>query len=85
MDYLFDSRGCDVFNWTVATENKHAYRLYEFFIAKNCGHKVGQRTRNIISYSGKVSDSVLYEITKEEFYLWKEDPKSIYSRGIKNR
>lgn len=82
LDYLFSSRGCDVFNWTVAIENQHAYKLYDRFILNNCGHKVGGRTRNLISYSGKISDSVLYEITKEEYFYWKNNPSSLFSKTI---
>ena len=49
LNYLFVSRGCDVFNWSVAIKNEHAYTLYEKFIKRNCGHKVGVRTRSIRS------------------------------------
>ncbi|OJF76799.1 MAG: hypothetical protein BKP49_04320 [Treponema sp. CETP13] len=72
LEYLFVSRGCDVFNWSVATENRHAYLLYEKFVKKNCGHIVGRRTRSLQSYCGKISDSVLYEISKEEYFDWKD-------------
>jgi hypothetical protein len=72
MNYLFVSRGCDVFNWNVAVENTHAYSLYEKFIKNGCGHKVGKKTRSMKSYCGNISDSVLYEITKEEYFNWKK-------------
>ena len=71
LDYLFISRGCDVFTWGVAVKNTHALKLYERFTQKNCGHKVGIRTRSMKSYCGEISDSAMYEITKEEYFKWK--------------
>lgn len=72
LDYLFRIRGCDVFNWSVATENKHAFLLYEKFISKKVGRKIGTRTRCLKSYCGNISNSVLYEITKEEYFKYIE-------------
>ena len=68
LDYLFSVRGCDVFNWSVASENTNAYLLYEKFISKKYGHKVGEKTRNMKSYCGNISNSILYEITREEYF-----------------
>lgn len=71
LDYLFVVRGCNSFNWMVAEKNKHAYRLYEKFIKKYYGHKVGKRHYGQQGYDGEVSDVILYEITKEEYFEWK--------------
>lgn len=70
-DYLFVNRGCQAFNWIVAEQNTHAYELYEKFIDKYFGHRVGKRHCGQKSYSGKVSDVFLYEITKDEYFAWK--------------
>ncbi|MCI7397966.1 MAG: hypothetical protein MSS56_06365 [Spirochaetia bacterium] len=71
LNYLFEFRGCNAFNWIVAEKNVHAYELYEHFIKKYFGHRVGKRHYVQKSYSGKVSDGILYEITKEEYFGWK--------------
>lgn len=71
LDYLFISRGCKALNWIVAEKNEHAYNLYEKFIKKYCGHKVGKRHYGQKSYTGEISDVILYEITKEEYFIWK--------------
>ncbi len=71
LDYLFVNRGCKVFNWIVAEKNIHAYKLYEKFINKYMGQKVGKRTRGQMSYSGEISDIYLYEITETEYFAWK--------------
>lgn len=71
LNYLFEIRGCNAFNWIVAEKNTHAFLLYEKFIKKYCGHKVGKRHYGQKSYSGKISDVILYEITKEEYFKWK--------------
>jgi hypothetical protein len=71
-DYLFVNRGCQVFNWTVALQNVHALKQYERFIRYYCGHKVGIRHHAQKSYTGKISDINLYELTREEYFNWKE-------------
>jgi hypothetical protein len=70
-DYLFVNRGCMVFNWTVAHQNKHAMEQYERFIKDYCGHKAGTRHYAQKSYTGKISDINLYELTNEEYFDWK--------------
>ena len=42
LEYLFFNRGCDVLNWSVATQNIHAFEIYEKFIKKECGHKAAK-------------------------------------------
>ncbi len=71
LDYLFAKRGCNAFNWIVAEKNKHAYFLYEKFIKKYMGHRVGKRHCGQKSYTGEISDVYLYEITREEYFDWK--------------
>jgi hypothetical protein len=71
LDYLFVNRGCQVFNWTAAFQNEHAIKQYERFIKDYCGHKVGIRHYAQKSYTGKVSDINLYEITRREYFNWK--------------
>lgn len=34
LNYLFEIRGCNAFNWIVAEKNTHAFLLYEKFIKK---------------------------------------------------
>lgn len=75
LDYLFVARGCKAFNWIVAEKNTHAHQLYEKFIKKYCGHKVGKRTCGQKGYTGEVSDVFLYEMTREEYFAWKEKYK----------
>lgn len=70
-DYLFVNRGCRVLNWTVALENIHALKQYEQFITNYCGHKVGTRHYAQKSYTGRISDINLYELTQEEYLEWK--------------
>ena len=76
-EYLFISRGCKAFNWIVAGKNYHAHRIYEKFIKKYFGHKVGMRHNGQMAYNGEISDVYLYEITQEEYMKWKnkEDSK----------
>lgn len=76
-EYLFISRGCKAFNWIVAEKNYHAHRIYEKFIKKYFGHKVGMRHNGQMAYNGEISDVYLYEITQEEYMEWKnkEDSK----------
>lgn len=67
IDYLFQIRGCDVFNWSVAKANIHALKLYKT-ITKCCGgRQIGQYTRILKSYDGEVSDSILFEMTREDY------------------
>ena len=67
IDYLFLTRGCDVFNWSVAKKNVHALKLYNT-ITKCCGgRQIGQYTRILRSYDGEISDSILFELTKEDY------------------
>jgi len=77
-DYVFVNRGCMAFNWVVALENKNAVTQYDRFTDKYCGHKVGVRHHAQMSYTGKISSINLYEITREEFFDWK-------NRGFKKR
>ncbi|MDR2782694.1 MAG: hypothetical protein LBB48_02430 [Treponema sp.] len=72
LDYLFVNRGCAAFNWSVALQNKHALMQYERMIEHYCGHKVGLRSHAQKSYTGKISDIILYELTKEEYFEWKK-------------
>ena len=73
LDYIFKARGCNALNWIVAEKNEHAYKLYERFIKKYCGHRVGKRHYGQKSYTGEISDVILYEITKEEYFDWKKN------------
>ncbi len=73
LDYLFTKRGCNAFNWIVAEKNEHAYKVYEKFIKNYFGHKVGKRFFGQKSYSGIISDIILYEITKDEYFTWKKN------------
>jgi hypothetical protein len=59
------------FNWVVAVQNEYALRQYERFVKYYCGHKVGIRTHAQKSYTGKISDINLYEITRQEYLEWK--------------
>ena len=68
LDYLFTKRG-----WIVAEKNVHAYKLYEKFVKKYMGHKIGKRHFGQKSYCGVVSDVYLYEITKDEYFEWKKE------------
>ena len=70
-DYLFINRGCMAFNWVVAVQNEYALHQYERFVKYYCGHKVGTRTHAQKSYTGKISDINLYEITRQEYLEWK--------------
>jgi hypothetical protein len=71
LDYLFVNRGCRAFNWTVALQNERALEQYESFVKDHCGHKVGTRRYAQKSYTGKISDINLYELTCEEYCGWK--------------
>lgn len=75
-EYLFISRGCKAFNWIVAEKNYHAHRIYEKFIKKYFGHKVGMRHNGQMAYNGELSDVYLYEITQEEYMEWKNKENS---------
>ena len=75
-EYLFISRGCKAFNWIVAEKNNHAHRIYEKFIRKYFGHKVGMRHNGQMAYNGEISDVYLYEITQEEYMKWKNKENS---------
>jgi hypothetical protein len=77
-DILFVNRGCKVLNWTVALQNEYAMKQYDRFVDTFCGHRVGIRHYAQKSYTGKISDSCLYEITQEEYDDWKQ-------RGFKKR
>jgi len=72
LEYLFVNRGCHAFNWMVALQNESALKQYERFIQDYCGHKVGTRHYAQKSYTGKISDINLYEITRFEYFEWKE-------------
>ncbi|MCF0124356.1 MAG: hypothetical protein HUJ68_01115 [Clostridia bacterium] len=71
-EYLFLARGCNAFNWIVAEKNYHAVRIYRKFIKHYFGHYVGTRHCGQKAYNGEVSDVFLYEITKEEYFNWRE-------------
>jgi hypothetical protein len=71
-DYLFVNRGCMAFNWTIAHLNKHAMNQYDRFVRDYCGYFVGIRHHAQKSYTGKISDISLYEITREEYFAWKD-------------
>jgi hypothetical protein len=71
LEYLFVNRGCRVFNWTVALQNEHALQQYERFIKDCCGRRVGIRHHARKSYTGKISDVNLYELTCGECFDWK--------------
>ncbi|MDR2941991.1 MAG: hypothetical protein LBV17_05330 [Treponema sp.] len=47
-------------------------KQYDRFINNYCGHRVGIRHHAQKSYTGKTSDSCLYEITREEYFNWKQ-------------
>ena len=72
LDYLFVNRGCRVFYWMVALQNESALVQYERFVRDYCGHKVGIRHHAQKSYTGKISDINLYELTADEYFEWKE-------------
>ncbi len=72
LDYLFVTRGANSFFWIVAEKNLHAYRLYEHFVNKYCGHKIGMKHYGQMGYDGEISDVYMYEITKDEYFRWKE-------------
>lgn len=72
-DYLFTKRGCNAVNWVVALKNIHAYTIYEKFITNYFGHRIGIKHYGQKSYSGEISDIILYEVTKEEYLLWKKN------------
>jgi hypothetical protein len=78
IDHLFVNRGCMALNWNVATENVNALNQYERLVKNYCGHKVGRRFHSLRSYSGKTSDMDMFEITKSEYFEWKD-------RGFKQR
>lgn len=71
LDYLFIVRGAKSIFWIVAEKNEHAYKLYEKFTQKYCGHKIGKKHYGQMGYDGEVSDVCMYELTKEEFLIWK--------------
>lgn len=71
LDYLFVSRGLLAFNWIVAEKNIHAYNLYEKFIKRYCGHRIGKKHYGQMAYDGEISDTFLYEIEKEDYFSWK--------------
>ena len=63
------------------------FELYEKFIKKYFGHKVGMRHCGQKSYTGVVSDVYLYEITKDEYYEWikkSADKNSKHKETISN-
>jgi len=68
LEYLFIHRGCKAFNWTVAIQNESAKRQYDKIVTEYCGRVVGIRHYSQKSYTGKISDSCLYEVTKEDFF-----------------
>lgn len=71
LDYLFENRSCMAFNWTVAHKNEHAMKQYERFVRDFCGHRVGIRHHGQKSYTGKISNITLCEVTRDEYFEWK--------------
>jgi len=71
IDYLFTNRGCKAINWIVALQNEHAMKQYDRFVKSYCGRRVGMRHHAQKSYTGKISDVCLYEITQEEYLEYK--------------
>ena len=71
LDYIFLARGAKSFFWIVAEKNVHSYKLYEKFIKKYCGHRIGKKHYGQMGYDGEISDVYMYELTKEEFFSWK--------------
>lgn len=71
LDYLFIARGCNSYSWIVAEKNEHAKKIYDKFIKKYFGHIIGYRHYGQKAYDGEISNVFLYEITKEEFFEWK--------------
>jgi len=69
LDYLFIHRGCNAFNWTVALQNESAKKQYDKIVNEYCGRIVGIRHYAQKSYTGKISDSCLYELTKREYLI----------------
>ena len=75
------SRGANSIQWIVAEKNIHACLLYEKFVKKYCGHKIGIRHYGQMAYDGEVSNVFLYELTKEEYFDWKlQNKKSFVER-----
>ena len=72
LEYLFIARGCNAMTWIVAEKNIHAYKIYEKFIKRYMGHRVGMKHYGQMSYSGEISNTIIYEITREEYFRWKE-------------
>lgn len=70
LKYLFVVRGCNAITWIVAEKNIHAYKIYEKFIKNYMGHRIGIKHYGQMSYSGEVSDVIVYEITREEYFFW---------------
>lgn len=69
--YLFELRGCNAVNWSVALKNTHVYKIYEIMIARGYCHKIGIKHHCIKSYTGKISDAMMYEMTKDEYMIMK--------------
>lgn len=72
LDYLFVARGANSFFWIVAEKNEHAYQLYEHFVKKYCGHKIGIKHYGQMGYDGEISNVYMYEITRAEYFKWKD-------------
>ncbi len=70
-EYIFFIRGCKAFNWYVAEKNNHAHKVYEKFISHYFGHYVGIRHNAQMSYNCEISDILLYEVTRKEYFNWK--------------
>ena len=82
-EYLFVIRGCNALNWIVDEKNYHAYRIYEKFIKKYFGHRVGKRQYGQMAYNGDVSDVVLYEVTQAEYLEWKNKKNCSSNNKVK--
>jgi len=77
-DYLFECRGCMALNWCVALQNRHATLQYDRLVENYCGQRIGITHDSQRSFTGQISDCILYEITRDEYFEWKQ-------RGYKKR
>ena len=71
LDYLFMNRGCKSVNWIVPMNDVYLSRISNKFIKRKCGNLTGIKTSYTISYSGEVSDAMLFELSLEQYMLGK--------------
>jgi hypothetical protein len=55
----------------IGESNEYALNQYERFVTNYCGRRVGMRTHAQKSYTGKISDIYLYELTRKDYFAWK--------------